>query len=75
MYLHPPSKQLAPPAPPPPRAFPHLQLLDLQECAEVNLSEMATIVLDSDLIPKKPNNRKHFEHLSCAPVVHILKLR
>lgn len=34
-----------------------------------NLSEMATIVLDSDLIPKKPNNRNHFEHLFCAPVV------
>ena len=34
-----------------------------------NLSEMATIVLDSDLIPKKPNNRNHFEQLFCAPVV------
>lgn len=34
-----------------------------------NLSEMATIVLDSDLIPKKPNNRNHSEHLFCAPVV------
>lgn len=34
-----------------------------------NLSEMATIVLDSDLIPKKPNNRNHFKHLFCAPVV------
>lgn len=34
-----------------------------------NLSEMATIVLVSDLIPKKPNNREHFEHLCCAPVM------
>lgn len=34
-----------------------------------NLSEMATIVLDSDLIPKKPNNRNRFKHQSRAPVV------
>ena len=65
MYLHPPSKRQAPPA----SLLPPFTAAQSARMCWSNLSEMATIVLDSDLIPKKPNNRNHFEHLFCAPVV------
>lgn len=56
-------------SPPPSSPLPSFPAAQSARMCRSNFSEMATIVLDSDLIPKKPNNRNHSERLFCAPVV------
>lgn len=70
--LPPPSKQLAAPASLLP-SFPAARSARMRRSKFIGNGHYCSwFWFDSK---KKPNNRKHFERLFCAPVVHMMKLR